>query len=150
MTIPSEPSTEGVRGAGTLLVVEDESELLADMVEYLELSGYSVLPASDGLAALQVLRQASNIIVVVSDLRMPEMDGFALAGEIVLRTVPGHEIEVVLLSGHMGFSDEARAASLSVFACLPKPCALRQLADTIDQAMLSALRRRKASIVAGA
>ena len=61
----------------TVLVVDDESMLLDIFREWLEEEHCNVLTASDGAAALQILRD-QHVDVVVSDVRMPVMDGILL------------------------------------------------------------------------
>ena len=61
----------------TVLVVDDESMLLDIFREWLEEEHCGVLTARDGAAALQILRD-QHVDVVVSDVRMPVMDGIVL------------------------------------------------------------------------
>ncbi|MGN6828214.1 ATP-binding protein [Paucibacter sp. M5-1] len=60
-----------------ILVVDDETELAALMREALEGAGYEVMTAESGLVALELLEEA-RFEAIVSDLRMPGMDGAAL------------------------------------------------------------------------
>jgi CheY-like chemotaxis protein len=70
--------------APTILVVDDVDTVLKATTRVLELEGYRVLTARDGIEALEVL-QRSPVHAVVSDLRMPRMDGDALAAEVTAR-----------------------------------------------------------------
>ena len=58
----------------TILVVDDEPEIVALCSDYLRAAGYAVLTARDGRAALDLLR-ASPPDLVVLDLGLPEVDG---------------------------------------------------------------------------
>lgn len=58
----------------SVLVVDDEPDILEALSEALELEGYQVSPARNGLAALQVLPEVKPALVLL-DLNMPEMDG---------------------------------------------------------------------------
>ena len=62
-----------------VLVAEDEAMLRAIAVEMLEDAGYSVFQAGDGEEALALLRNNPGIQVLISDIKMPRMDGYALA-----------------------------------------------------------------------
>lgn len=61
----------------TILVVEDQAALLDNIQLALELSGYRVLTAADGLAALEVLR-AQAVDLILADIAMPRMNGYQL------------------------------------------------------------------------
>src|SRR5438067_991075 len=65
----------------TLLVVEDDSALLEGLRDILELSGYTVLTARNGLEGLAVL-QAQVPDLIVSDINMPRMDGYQFYGRV--------------------------------------------------------------------
>jgi len=67
--------------AGTILLVEDEAMLRAIAMEMLEDAGFTVFQAGDGEEALALLKQNPGIDLLVSDIKMPRMDGYALAQE---------------------------------------------------------------------
>lgn len=66
----------------SLLVVDDEKNMLNVLKILFESDGYRVLTAANGLAALEVFEANPDIDLIVSDLKMPEMDGLALMREI--------------------------------------------------------------------
>ena len=68
----------------TILVVEDEAANLRLVSLFLEKRGYRVLQARDGLEAMELISQF-RVDVVLSDLRMPRMDGVALSGTSFLK-----------------------------------------------------------------
>ncbi|HEV7498980.1 MAG TPA: ATP-binding protein, partial [Vicinamibacteria bacterium] len=73
------------RGDATVLLVEDEASLRALTREVLEESGYRVLEAEDGMAALEVSRNHPGPIqLVISDVVMPRMGGRALSERLAL------------------------------------------------------------------
>src|ERR1700758_5438263 len=82
---------------GKILVVDDNAHALQAMSELLEFEGFSVLTAQNGLDALNQMRTADHISVVLLDLWMPVMDGWE-----VLRRKRGDadiaEIPVIVLS----------------------------------------------------
>ena len=64
-------------GSATILVVEDDMHLMEGIRDILELNGYDVLTATNGLAGLDVLRQQPGPPdLIVSDIMMPRMDGY--------------------------------------------------------------------------
>lgn len=103
-TIPSEPW----QGSGTILLVEDEDELryLAGMV--LNNLGFSVIEASNGKEALELYQKnVEQITLVITDMGMPVMDGFALIKELK-KNNPG--LPIIISSG---FGDADIASRIS-------------------------------------
>jgi two-component system NtrC family sensor kinase len=80
-----------------VLIVDDETELAGVMREMLESAGYEVSTAESGAVALELLG-AARFDVVVSDLRMPDMDGAALWLEIRTRH-PGLAGRLMFVTG---------------------------------------------------
>lgn len=94
------------RGTETLLIVDDETSLAAVMKSILELQGYSILLACSGQQALEVL-STNKVDAVVTDIIMPGMDGYELAGE-VLQKYPDIKIQLV-----SGFNDDRHQEKVS-------------------------------------
>lgn len=80
-----------------ILVAEDEAMLRVIAVEMLEDAGFTVLEAGDGAEALELLRANPQIVLLVSDIKMPRMDGYALA-QAGLDMRPG--LKVILMTGY--------------------------------------------------
>ncbi|MBE0602676.1 MAG: response regulator, partial [Deltaproteobacteria bacterium] len=79
----AQPEGEGKSGSGTILLVEDEVAVRQIIGTVLEGKGYRVLSASNGEEGLAVFREhADEILVVVSDLIMPQMNGKKMSDEI--------------------------------------------------------------------
>lgn len=92
-----------------IVVAEDEAMLRLIAVETLEFAGFGVLEASDGVEALRLLDQNEGVKLLISDVKMPGMDGYELAEaaiarhpglKIVLMTGYGHEPPVEFLRRH--------------------------------------------------
>ncbi|MFC1724385.1 response regulator [candidate division KSB1 bacterium] len=67
----------------TILVVDDSDDNRDILKEYLEESGFAVIESSDGVEALEKLKKRSdNISIVITDIRMPRMDGKELIKNI--------------------------------------------------------------------
>ena len=62
-----------------ILVAEDEAIVRLLIVETLRQCGHSVCEAADGQAALETIRDCPDLDMIVSDIRVPRLDGFALA-----------------------------------------------------------------------
>jgi signal transduction histidine kinase/CheY-like chemotaxis protein len=70
------------RGHERVLVVDDEPTMRTLISSTLSRRGYDVWCAEDGVKALEILRQTSDISLVISDVRMPRMNGLALLAEL--------------------------------------------------------------------
>jgi CheY-like chemotaxis protein len=80
-----------------ILVAEDEAMLRLIAVEMLQDAGFDVFEAADGAEALDLLKAHPGISLLVSDIKMPRMDGYALV-EAGLAFKP--ELKVVLMTGY--------------------------------------------------
>ncbi|HKD45693.1 MAG TPA: PAS domain S-box protein [Candidatus Angelobacter sp.] len=118
------------KGAGHILLVEDEAELRSANAEFLTSIGYSVICASSGPEALKLAREAGPIDLVISDVVMPKMNGREFA-DCLLRARPntkllfvsGYADDVVL---HTGLSTQA-------MPFLQKPFSLKQLGTKVSE-----------------
>jgi two-component system, cell cycle sensor histidine kinase and response regulator CckA len=103
----------------TVLLVEDEEALRTTIRRLLQAEGYTVLEAQNGANALQMLEgpEASDVALVLTDLRMPVMDGRQLAAALarVRPTVP-----IVFMSGYTAQLMDMRLISPDL-AFLAKP-----------------------------
>ena len=94
MNYPAQDSSAPLETMPTVLVVEDEPAIREVVADRLQDEGYAVRQASDGLQAIDEL-QADSIDLVLSDVRMPRLDGPSLARRLRGR---GHAVPVVLMS----------------------------------------------------
>jgi two-component system, cell cycle sensor histidine kinase and response regulator CckA len=126
--IPERAGEDVVRGVETLLLVEDEDPLRRAAAEYLNLRGYTVLEARDGMDALAVSKNyGSTIHLAVSDVVMPHMSGGQLAKELgALRP----ETRVLFVSGYAGQTVVDHKVDVEN-NFLQKPFTLKQLARKV-------------------
>ena len=80
-----------------ILVAEDEAMLRIIAVEMLEDAGFEVFEAGDGVEALELLKVNPQIALLISDIKMPRMDGYALVQE-GLSFKP--DLKVLLMTGY--------------------------------------------------
>jgi PAS domain S-box-containing protein len=108
------------RGKGeTVLLVDDEAPILAVTSQILEAFGYKVLTASDGAKALDLYpRQQKEIAVVLTDMRMPMMDGAALIRAL---KALNPSIKIIAASGLDMNDPMAKLAGTGVTNFLAKP-----------------------------
>jgi len=114
-----------------ILCVDDEPQVVEGLRDLLE-DRYQVRTATNGEAALAILRDQPQIAVLLSDMRMPEMDGVALLQRA--RSVAPDTVRMLLT----GYSDvNAAIAAVNkgqIFRFLTKPCAPSDLARAFEAA----------------
>ena len=116
----------------TILVVEDEPASLRLISYFLHNKGYQVLEARDGLEAIELIGQL-RFDVVLSDLKMPRMDGVALARHLLskLPITP-----ILLMTGYA--ADDLEALLELGVPCLSKPLVLEQLQSDLQTVLSNA------------
>jgi CheY-like chemotaxis protein len=115
--------------AGRVLVVEDEDELV-ELIEHwlVRKFGVEVDSAADGRAGLE-RATIRGYDLIVSDIRMPEMDGIAMVQEIRNGAGPNRTTPVVILTGH---HEEGREAAHQLNArFVGKPFSRAVLLETV-------------------
>ncbi|AYZ19277.1 two-component system response regulator GlrR [Klebsiella pasteurii] len=120
-----------IRKPARLLLVDDDPGLLKLLGMRLVSEGYSVLTAESGPEALRTLGR-DKVDLVVSDLRMDEMDGLQLFSEIQ-KVQPG--MPVIILTAHGSIPDAVAATQQGVFSFLTKPVDKDALYKAIDDAL---------------
>lgn len=111
------PTATPARSRRRILVVDDETSMCQLLESILAVTDCDVQTASDALVALDLLR-AGSYDLVLTDLRMPVMDGIELARE-AKRLRPS--IRVVIISGHPTLSSAITAVNIGVDGYLTKP-----------------------------
>jgi CheY-like chemotaxis protein len=115
----------------TVLVVEDEVDLLFTISLSLELNGYRVVKAASGEEALEMVG-AENPHAIVLDLRLPGMDGWEVLRRLQ-ETGCFPRIPVVLLSAQVDAATAGRAVELGVHAHLAKPFSAAELSAVLGK-----------------
>ena len=114
-----------------ILLVDDDTAFLRLMTMRLESEGYEVSAVDNGTQALRIMFQ-QQFHAVLSDLRMPGLDGLSLFDEILHRY---DGIPVILMTAHGTIKDAIAATQRGVFGFLTKPIDHDELRATLDQAM---------------
>lgn len=119
------------RARRTALVVDDVADVTEMLAVVLTHAGYSVVTAASAPAALKAARER-QFDVIISDIGMPEMNGYQLARE--MRTMPGYEtVPMVAVTGYSMFDDKERSTNAGFNAHMTKPIDPRALLELIDQ-----------------
>ncbi|APE33137.1 DNA-binding response regulator [Nocardia mangyaensis] len=120
--------------ASTVLVVDDDEDVLASVERGLRLSGFRVLVARDGAAALRaVAEQAPDAVVL--DMNMPVLDG---AGVVTALRAMGNDVPICVLSARASVDDRIAGLESGADDYLVKPFELAELV-----ARIRALLRRR-------
>lgn len=123
--------TEQTPSTPHLLLVDDDASLLRLLTIRLEGEGFNVTAVEDGQSALKKVRSES-IDVVLSDLRMPGLDGLSLFEEIMgLR----QDLPVILMTAHGTIADAIEATQRGVFGFLTKPVDHDELRELLKKAL---------------
>jgi CheY-like chemotaxis protein len=115
---------------GSVLVVDDEPQVAWVLRFSLEHEGYRTYTASNGLEALEELEKHRPKVVVL-DLMMPEMDGWAVLNEMNKLPV-AERPRVVIVSALTGPDDKTKATALGADAFVPKPFDVEELIAVLD------------------
>jgi len=119
----------------TILVVDDHLEMLSGMADFLEGEGHSVRLAPDGKLAFFLLfveKQGAAVDVVISDVRMPEIDGIDLY-RIVQARRPELAERFIFVTGTSLETDDMDGLQGATVPIVRKPFSLQTLSDAIRQ-----------------
>lgn len=106
-----------------ILIVDDEVSVRTPLRRALELDGHQVVEAGDGADALARLSEDDGLALLISDIRMPIMDGIALTLAVAAEK-PGFPI--VLMTGYAEQRERAKELEGLVEDVLTKPFALNE------------------------
>jgi two-component system response regulator HydG len=121
-----------------VLIVDDEPSNRSGLAKLLKQEEYDVDVAADGLGALAIAA-TSTPDILVTDLRMPNMDGVALFTR--LREVH-RDLPVVILSAAGDAETQLAATRVQAVAYLPKPVDFDALLVLIDRALAGSVQRK--------
>jgi two-component system NtrC family response regulator len=116
----------------TILLVDNELNMLEIGKETLNMFGYKVIPRPDAESALSVIRDGTDIDLVITDYRMPGMNGVEFLA--ILRTVLP-SVPVIMLTGYSSVEIYLQSISLGAFEYLNKPFKKKELYHTVRSAL---------------
>ena len=117
--------------AKTILVVDDEAAVRSYIRAILGREGFSLIEAVDGADALQQVQQRGTVDLLVTDIRMPRMNGIEL-GRTVAESYPGTPI--IYISGYP-FDMKAGEKPTGECAFLSKPFTRKALLDAVAKCL---------------
>jgi two-component system, OmpR family, response regulator MprA len=115
-----------------LLVADDSETVLLMLQRRLEMEGYEVVTATDGVEALDRLHEAgaNKPDVILLDAMMPNMSGTEVLEEL---RDEGSNIPVLMISAHLDAQEPDRMRSLGATDCIPKPFEWEDLIGKIEE-----------------
>jgi len=124
---------------GTILVVDDNADVLGLAKRFLEAAGYTVVTAADGREGLSRYEQhQSSIVLLLTDVVMPEIDGIELA-----KRVQGmdSQLPVLLMSG-------AAQSECRDLQCIAKPFRPAELTETVSRVLFAKAQSKRTASAA--
>ncbi len=121
-----------------LLMVDDEEEFIAATGKILQRRGVEVITASDGITALNLMREFLPDIVIL-DLKMPGMDG-SVVFDHIRDEFPG--TPVIMLTGHGTVSNAFQMSKKGIYDYISKPCDMDELIGKIYKAVAASIEEK--------
>ena len=119
----------------TVLLVDDDIDIIESMRTVLEAKGYRVMVARDGNAGLTVAERESPDLIIL-DMMMPKKSGFLVLEKLKGRA--GGLIPTIMITGNEGSRHRAYAEMLGVRDYIRKPFAMEKLVRSVEQVLEAA------------
>ncbi len=123
----------------TILVVDDEESLREICKDALKDEGYEVLQAENGQDALNVI-MSNDIDLVISDLRMPEMNGLQLLEKIKEKNL---DLDFLVMTGFATIETAVECMKMGAADYLPKPFNINHLLVKVNKVVRSRLEKKE-------
>lgn len=121
--------------AKIILIVDDSSSMRTVVKIALEREGYQVLEAGDGRDALQLLEKTPKVHLIVSDVNMPNMNGFEFVTQVKLHA--RHKFApVIMLTTEVDDGKKQQGRTAGAKAWIVKPFKPPQLLDAVSKLIL--------------
>jgi len=118
-----------------ILVAEDEEALRAFIARAVAQDGHEVIAAADGAEALDVLaRDQGRFDLLLTDIRMPVMDGIALA-LAAARDFP--DLTILLMTGYADQRERAHGLDALIHDVIAKPFSLSDIRKAVSEALIA-------------
>jgi DNA-binding response OmpR family regulator len=114
----------------TILLIDDDREIIIALRTVLESKGYRVLTATDGNSGLAVAERENPNLVLV-DMMMPKKSGFLVLEK--LKSTPENKPKVIMITANEGSRHRAYAEMLGVDDYFRKPFALDRVLERVEE-----------------
>jgi len=126
---------------GTILLVDDNLALLRNMAFLLEIAGFDVISATDGVEALTVLEDRTPDLVI-SDVKMPRVDGYGLL-KAIRNDVRWHNLPFIFASAKYQLKDLIYGLDSGANDYVPKPFDIYDVLDSIQRTAPELINRQR-------
>ncbi|MGI3129389.1 response regulator [Halopseudomonas pachastrellae] len=116
----------------SVLVVDDEADILLELDEFLTTMGVRCVCASSVAEAMQCLQQNADICLIITDLRMPEQSGLRLI-QMLKDGRAEQPLPIIVTSGHADMADVITLFRSGVVDFLPKPIYFDHLIELLER-----------------
>src|SRR5579859_2722802 len=123
---------------GTIVIVDDEDEIVQFVQDALEDEGYTVFTAFDGAQALHVAREHHPDLIIL-DIMLPRRDGFAVCRELRAEL----DIPILFLSAKQSDADKIQGFSVGADDYIMKPFSMKELLARIEAHLRRQSRRQR-------
>jgi two-component system response regulator HydG len=121
---------------GFLVVIDDDPQMRSLLIDHLEMLNYHVRAFSDGLEAMSFLKgsspEAAQVELVLTDLRMPEMDGMSVLRQ--LKPARPH-LPVIIMTAHGSMESAIEGLRKGAFDYIVKPFKLAEISHAVERAV---------------
>ena len=125
---------------GKILVIDDENQLRKALSRIIELEGYEVFQSENGAGGLKILEKEKDIVLVICDVKLPDMNGM-----IILSTIRQKypHLEVILLTAYGTIHDGVQAMKQGAFDYITKGDGDEQIIIGIEKAVEKAKLQKR-------
>jgi CheY-like chemotaxis protein len=114
-----------------ILLVEDSPEALTNLKDLITMEGYEVITATNGHEGIDKI-YLYHPDLIITDLRMPKMDGYAFL-EKIRKTDGGNPVPIIVFSANATPENERKSLELGADLFLKKPCPTEGLLNAIQK-----------------
>lgn len=116
-----------------ILVAEDDDNVRAFVCRALGYAGHEIVEAEDGGFAAELMsEEAGRFDLLLSDIKMPVLDGIGLATSVAA-SYP--DVTILLMTGFADQRERAHGLDALIYDVIPKPFSLQQLLDKVADAL---------------
>lgn len=119
----------------TILVVDDDADVLTTITAALSTTGARILSAGDGNSAVEITEREHPDVVIL-DMMLPKRSGFLVLERIKARKAKGTKPHVIMITGNLGTRHKTYAESLGVEDYLNKPFRMDRLMGALEKILI--------------
>ncbi len=123
-----------------ILIVDDEVKLVKKLRKLLEKDGFEIETAGNGKEALEIIQGSRPFDVIISDIRMEEMDGLTFLKEVHQM---GLDVGVIMITGYGDMDTFLESLYFGAFQYIQKPVHYETLLETINKLLHDREREKK-------